>query len=240
MEYGSGGWGLHIERLHQDPWAPRIMYKIERDGCCHPALCQATMCGCIPQCKKGKKRSYLWIMEAGIEANAACFTICNPLACSCCSLDDFVTKVYFDNSAFKPCCCGKIQKGIATEDDMNYCCWCINCVCIYQICTKPCMGGVVALVCVPNESECAYKCATRCCTCCCTSPVLSFVKDSGTAKQQLLAAMRATEARKKSMKGVKSSPSSPQLTSGGGSASPVAMPVAMPMAPQPQTMEPHL
>ena len=62
---------MHVERLHEDPWSPRILHKIERDGICHPSNCQAQLCGCIAPCKLGKKRSYMWIMEAGVEANAA-------------------------------------------------------------------------------------------------------------------------------------------------------------------------
>lgn len=172
---------------------------MERDGCCLPAIFQATLCGCIPRCKLGKKRSYLWIMEAGVEENAAC--CCSPAKCCSPSVGDFVTKVYYDNGPFSPRC--GLKKGIATEDDMNYCCWCINCVCCYNMCSKPCVGGVVSTVCVPNEYPCAYKCATRCCMLCCTSPVLTFVKDSGAAKAQLLEAMRASQDRQKAMKGVK-------------------------------------
>jgi len=145
VTYGAGGWGLHVERLHEDPWSPRILHKvpsqrghskdacprsphtltlcawqIEREGCCHPSNLQAQMCGCCAPCKSGKKRSYLWIMEAGVEANAACCWLVNPFNCSICSTDDFVTKVYYDNGPFNPCCCGYINKGIATENDLNY------------------------------------------------------------------------------------------------------------------------
>ena len=73
------------------------------------------ICGCIAPCKVGKKRSYLWIMESGVEANASSL---------CCG--DFITKVYFDKAPFAPMC--GVKKGIATEDDLNYCCFCINCV----------------------------------------------------------------------------------------------------------------
>tara|TARA_B110001452_G_scaffold14399_1_gene11804 strand:- start:429 stop:611 length:183 start_codon:yes stop_codon:yes gene_type:complete len=59
-------------------------------------------------------------MEAGVEANAACCWLVNPFNCSICSTDDFVTKVYYDNGPFNPCCCGYINKGIATENDLNY------------------------------------------------------------------------------------------------------------------------
>ena len=119
-------------------------------------------------------------------------------------------------------------------------CFCINCVCVYNMCTKPCFGGVVATVCVPNESECAYKIATRCCAPLCASPVLNFVKDSESAKTHLLAAMRASMERKKAMQGVKSGQSSPRITRGS------SQPSTGGMAPQPQAMDqrelsnPHL
>ena len=119
-------------------------------------------------------------------------------------------------------------------------CFCINCVCVYNMCTKPCFGGVVATVCVPNESECAYKIATRCCPLCCVSPVLNFVKDSESGKAHLLAAMRASMERKKAMKGVKGGVPSPRIARGSGGSSTGGM------APQPQAMgqrelpNPHL
>ena len=28
VTYGSSGWGLHIERMHEDPWGPRILHKV--------------------------------------------------------------------------------------------------------------------------------------------------------------------------------------------------------------------
>ena len=120
------------------------------------------------------------------------------------------------------------------------------------MCTKPCFGGVVATVCVPNESECAYKIATRCCAPLCTSPVLNFVKDSESAKTHLLAAMRASMERKEAMKGVKSGESSPRIARGssqpstGGMSQPQTIAMTITMAPQPQAMgqremsNPHL
>lgn len=106
-------------------------------------------------------------------------------------------KTYFDTGTFKSGLCGK--KGIATESDLSYCCWCCNCVCVYNMCTKPCTGGVVAVTLFPNESACMFKIATRCCGACpcCVNPVLGFVKDSGNAKEELLKAMRAAEAWRK-------------------------------------------
>ena len=53
---------------------------------------------------------------------------------------------YLDNSVFAPYLCCDLKKGVATEEDLNYCCFCINCVCIYDLCTKPCCGGMVAAV----------------------------------------------------------------------------------------------
>ena len=28
VTYGAGGWGVHIEKLHEDPWAPHILHKV--------------------------------------------------------------------------------------------------------------------------------------------------------------------------------------------------------------------
>ena len=139
------GWGVQIDRMSQDPWAPRILHKVERNGCCLPAVWQDMCCGCIPLCATPKKRSYLWIMEGGVEENLACCLVFDPFTCTCCTAADHVSKDYFDNSNYKPCCqsfCGdNFKKGIATENDMNYCCFCINCVCCYDICCKPCYGA---------------------------------------------------------------------------------------------------
>lgn len=192
---------MQIDRMSQDPWAPRILHKVERNGCCLPAVWQDMCCGCIPLCATPKKRSYLWIMEGGVEENLACCLVFDPFTCTCCTAADHVSKDYFDNSNYKPCCqsfCGdNFKKGIATENDMNYCCFCINCVCCYDICCKPCYGGQVSIVHCPNESGCLFNIATRCCPLCCTKPKLLFVKDSKVAKEQLVAAMRASRAKVK-------------------------------------------
>ena len=180
----SSKWGHAIDAMHADPLAPKRTHTIERDGCLLPANF------CL--CTKAQSRSYLWITESGVEENLA-------YAPCCCigNVEDRIWKTYFDNGPFKPCC--GLEKGIATEDDLNYCCWCINCVCYYNMCTKPCFGGNVAVVLVPNSSPCLYKIATRCCQLnpLCVSPVLFCVKDSKAGKEQLIAAMRAAEARKK-------------------------------------------
>ena len=178
------GWGSTIDAMHADPNAPLITHRIDRDGCMLPANC------CL--CTNAKSRSYLWVTESGVEENLAY----SP--CCCLGMpQDWISKSYYDNGPFKPTC-GQ-PKGIATEADLNYMCWCINCVCVYNICTKPCFGGQVATVIVPNDNECMYKIATRCCQLnpLCVCPVMMFVKDSTQAKEQLLAAMRAAEARKK-------------------------------------------
>ena len=52
------------------------------------------------------------------------------------------------------------------------------------------------MVCCPNDSTFMFKLATRCCAPCCTKTALGFVKDSKTAKEQLLAAMRNFEDKK--------------------------------------------
>ena len=57
----------------------------------------------------------------------------------------------------------------------------------------------MVVVCCPNDSTCMFKLATRCCAPCCTKTALGFVKDSKTAKEQLLAAMRAFEDKKGSI-----------------------------------------
>ena len=126
-------WGSTIDAMHADPSAPKILYKVERAGCCLPAICEATF-----GCEEPKKRSYLWIMEGGVETN---LTFCCPGMCCIPCTEDFVIKDYFDNSFYKPACCGQIKKGIATEEDLNYCCFCINCVCCYNACAKPCYGA---------------------------------------------------------------------------------------------------
>ena len=220
--YGVQNWGAHIERQVEDPWAPKILYKVERDGCCLPAYWQYECCGFIPYCKVAKKRSYLYITENAVEQNMASFALFNPLTCRCCSVDDCIFKDYLDNSIYAPFCCCECKKGLATENELNYCCFCINCVCIYNICSKPCWGGTVATVMVPNDHGC-YMFATRCCPCCCVCPAMRFVRNSAQVKEQLLDAMRKAEVRKKAMKGVKEYDGNLELE--------------MPKAPEPPTMQ---
>ena len=166
-----------IDAKHQDPFAPKILHKVDRAGICLPA--NYPCC-----CDQAADRSYMWITESGYESNTS-IALCGCLPMC---VEDFISKTYFDKSPFK---------GIATEHDLNYCCWCCNCVCAYDLCTKPCAGGVVASVCVPNENECMFKIATRCCAPCCVSGQLMFVKDSQVAKGHLLSAMCNAEKRKK-------------------------------------------
>lgn len=54
---------------------------------------------------------------------------------------DLVEKLYYDREPMAPMCCGICPGGVANQNDLNYCCYCINCVCLYNICTKPCFGG---------------------------------------------------------------------------------------------------
>ena len=93
-EFGTDGWGLHIERLSEDPWAPKILYKIEREGICLPAILQDQVCGCIPVCKVPKKRSYLYITENAIEQNIACWSLFNPFKMKFFSVEDNIMKEY--------------------------------------------------------------------------------------------------------------------------------------------------
>ena len=113
MAYGVDSWGLHVERLTDDPWAPKILYKVERAGCFLPAYWQDCLCGCISPCKVAKKRSYLYITENAVEQNMASWMVCNPLTCRCpCAVDDMVFKDYLDNSIYAPFCCCDFQRGM--------------------------------------------------------------------------------------------------------------------------------
>merc|ERR1711998_734654 len=109
----------------------------------------------------------------------------------CCAASDSIHKDYFDNSIYSP--------------------FCFNCVCLYDVCKKPCCGGVVKTVLVPNDHKC-YPCATRCCNLCCVSSAIGFVKDSQDVQPVLIEALRKNEARVKAMKGVKTYSQGPHQT----------------------------
>ena len=57
------GWGSDIDRMHADLSGAKIKYRVERAGCCLPAIL-FDMCGCSDP----KHRSYLWITESAVEA----------------------------------------------------------------------------------------------------------------------------------------------------------------------------
>ena len=137
-------WGVMVDAKHEDPLAPRTLHKIDRAGCFFPAS--------WPCCTLAQTRTYLWITESGYEVN-------EPIApCCCCGpVFDCITKTYWDGSKFAPLCC--LKKGIATEDDLNYCCWCINCACCYDCLIKPCFGGMVAVVWCPNGAPPPFESA---------------------------------------------------------------------------------
>merc|ERR1712071_424463 len=104
--------------------------------------------------------------------------------CKCCQLDDIISKTYFDMPPFQPRCMGLCKPCFATEKDLTYCCYCINCVCYYNLCTKPCFGGVVVITPCPNDHGC-FNCVTRCCICC-NIPVARFLDDSEALKTALI------------------------------------------------------
>lgn len=132
--------------------------------------------------------AYMVVGDNFIEENT-------PVCCCFCCIKDIVTKSYFDMPPFTPTCCGKFKGGWANENDLNYCCYFINCVCIYNICTKPCCGGIVARV--PCErGGCGYLCATRCCPICVT-PIMRCVKDSEHVTTVLEQAITASRERGK-------------------------------------------
>ena len=45
---------------------------------------------------------YLYIMESSMEQNLSFCVLFNPFKCRFCSVEDYVTKEYFDNSVFSP------------------------------------------------------------------------------------------------------------------------------------------
>jgi hypothetical protein len=108
---------------------------VGRSGCCNPAIAE----GCL--CPDVKGRSYVWITDSALEVNNSCFVCLDPFRCVICTNADYVGKTYYDREPIAPRCCGICPGGVANQNDLNYCCYCINCVCWYNLCTKPCFGG---------------------------------------------------------------------------------------------------
>jgi hypothetical protein len=83
----------------------------------------------------------VWITDSALEVNNSCFVCLDPFHCVICNKTDYVGKTYYDREPIAPRCCGICPGGVANQNDLNYCCYCINCVCWYNLCTKPCFGG---------------------------------------------------------------------------------------------------
>ena len=149
-------WGKDIDALQQQENFTQTIYKGKRYGCCTQPVCFGMCCPTL------KNRSYVWVNESSLEVNdPVCF---DPIGCNCCCYNrDRVSKKYFDAEAFQPFCGNKA--GFANEDDIYYFCYCIPMVCLYNICTKPCHGGVLIATPVPRDHGC-FNCVTRCYGCC--------------------------------------------------------------------------
>ncbi len=123
-----------------------IIEVIKPQGCCYTV---GNCCNCN---NAPADRGYIVIGDTFTEQNA-------PYnGCCCCCPRDSITKHYYDGQVYAPSCCG--EGGFATEDDLNYCCFCIPCTCWYNCCVKPCWGGFVARVSCPRDS-CGFLCVTR-------------------------------------------------------------------------------
>eukprot|EP00457_Paulinella_chromatophora_P011138 gb/GEZN01011264.1/.p1 GENE.gb/GEZN01011264.1/~~gb/GEZN01011264.1/.p1 ORF type:complete len:204 (+),score=12.29 gb/GEZN01011264.1/:46-657(+) len=171
-------WGEEIRNMHAEPDKIKIRLNIERDGCCFaPILCQKC-------CPRLALRSYLWVEEAALEQNVAIWCCFDPCKGACCTMQDYTSKVYYDQPPFTPTCFGLCQPGLATHEDVCYFCFCINCIFLYPILRKPCCGEVLYIVPCPKDT-CGYTCVTRCCTCC-LLPVAGFLKDANQFKQALV------------------------------------------------------
>ncbi len=153
-----GGGLQNLGRAFQKTMADRSNFQIVQevdlaDGCCY----HLEHCDCFAPAVK--ERRYGIIGENFIEVN-------DPYAkCVCCCVDDSIEKIYYDTAPFSSCW-DKIFDGskaaYVTQEDTNYCCYCINCVCWYNLCTKPCYGGFVAKVPCERDS-CCFLINTRCC-----------------------------------------------------------------------------
>jgi hypothetical protein len=184
----SDGWGTSIKAMLEVDTHQRIVHEIGHEGCCAPAVCCGTCCPAT------KARSYIWLTEHSIEENVSCFVCLDCFRCKFCTTGDYVSKTFYDREPFAPACCGLCKPGFATEEDLNYCCYCINCVCCYNMCKKPCCGGEVRVVPCPRDT-CGFTCITRCLPCF-TSPLMTCISDSASAAQKLQETVAVFEARK--------------------------------------------
>lgn len=212
-EHHESEWGSVIKTMYVDPTAPRIITELDRGGICFPSTCCKD-----PYTKKiARGRSYLYIMEGAIEENIySPKVICGCIAAPCGQGQDNVFKTYFDHKPFLP----TAKQLFATEKDINYCCYIpmafegFDCSSWYDLCTKPCTGGMVSIVKPkPNFVTCVddnewFKMATRqwapcipCGSCfgpvCCTVPLMVFLKDSKAAAGALAKVVPEALERKK-------------------------------------------
>jgi len=173
-QLGSNGDGASIARMMKNKGQFEILYNVETHGCCNPSQCM-----CFGNCcyKHLKGRSYAVIGENYVEQNMA--VPCYGLCCESCT-KDFVSKTYMDRKPFKDGCC--VGDWI-TEEDTNFCCYCIPTQSCYNMCCYPCYGGRVGRTCC-KRGGCCYTCETRCCPICIPT-IFSFVKDSKKTMQVL-------------------------------------------------------
>jgi len=208
-------WGVAIKAMGTDPLGSKIVKEVDRAGCCYPPFLCVIDKNTV---KYARDRSYLWVLEAGIEENlyapqVCCGCISIQALCPCCKCpgQDNIAKIYFDHPPFMG-----PKTGFATEKDICWCCYCpkvcegIPCGVIEEKCFTPCYGGSVVLVrpmnpcCKPccNDEE-WFKYATRCSCCpcsgpgCCTVPLLIYVKDSRSVKDALYTALTESLERQK-------------------------------------------
>ena len=185
LSKGGEAWGgeegsIIAQTMGPDAKNFQIVRQIGHDGCCYAI----THCSCFGDIEG---RSYRVIGENFVEQNDAV-----NLCCFCCT-KDIITKVYMDQPPFTTCldkmCGGPEMGAYITQEDTNYCCYCIPCVCWYNLCTKPCYGGFVAKVPCERGSFC-FNCQTRCCNCC-IMPIFNYVEDAQSVAQILQAQQNA-------------------------------------------------
>jgi len=185
---GAEGFGQDIAKTMTDRHNFKIVHNVPQAGCCRAEVwCNA----CNPDLKG---RGYLVIGENFVESN-------NPIPVCCCLSLDCIAKTYMDRAPFADTCCEKLCGSCGagasyySEEDVNYCCYCFNCICIYNLCTKPCVGGMVGRHSFKRDT-CCFKCDTRCFGgVCCGGKLMGFVGDSAKASDTLQAAVGAFRAR---------------------------------------------
>ena len=85
-ESSGSKWGVAIKAFSSEPSSIKVLKEVEQGGCCYPPL----FCAMGNNKKLALDRSYLWIVEGGIEQNhyapqtCCCGLISIQAICFCC------------------------------------------------------------------------------------------------------------------------------------------------------------